>query len=89
MSLVVVMTKDYVQDVYCTKQNYLTHTTINNILTILDVVSHNDDEVISIRTRVLVPESHHVANFMNHDAKLITVFPDRDSLLTISFAANI
>ena len=49
---------------------------------------HNAYEFVTIRASVLVPESDHVSQFMNHNAKLVTVFADRHSLGTVAFPTN-
>lgn len=46
----------------------------------LNVVSDDAYMLVPVRTSVLVPEADDVAEFMNHDAKLITVLPYGDGL---------
>jgi len=55
-----------------------THTHSNS--TWLDVVSDDAYMLVSVRACVFVPEADHVAEFMNHNAKLITVLSDGDGL---------
>lgn len=49
-------------------------------LTRLDVVTYNADVVVSVRSRVLMPESYHVTELMDHDSKLVTVFTNGNGL---------
>lgn len=46
----------------------------------LDVVPDDAYMLVAVRTRVFMPEADHVAKFMYHDAKLITVLSYRDGL---------
>lgn len=48
--------------------------------TFLDVVSDDADVLVAVGPRVLVPEADHVSQFVNHNSKLIAVFPDGDGL---------
>lgn len=51
---------------------------VNN--TWLDVVSDDAYMLVTVRTRVFMPEADHVAKFMDHNAKLITVLSYGDGL---------
>lgn len=42
----------------------------------LNVFPDNADVFISVRSRMFMPKSNHVTQFMHHDAKLVTVFPN-------------
>lgn len=55
----------------------------------LNVVSDDADVLISIGSRVLVPETDHVTQFVHHNAKLVTVFADGYGLGTPSAAAHV
>lgn len=46
----------------------------------LDVVPDDAYMLVAVRTCVFMPEADHVAKFMYHDAKLITVLSNRDGL---------
>lgn len=46
----------------------------------LDVVSDDAYMLVTVRTCVFMPEADHVAKFMYHNAKLITVLSYRDGL---------
>lgn len=48
--------------------------------TLLDVVSDDAYMLVTIRTRVFMPEADHMAKFMYHNAKLVTVLSYRDGL---------
>lgn len=50
--------------------------------TCLDVVSDDAYMLVTVWPSVLVPEADHMAEFMDHDAKLIAVLPDGDGLRT-------
>lgn len=58
------------------------------VLTTHDILPDDIDVVISIRTGVFVPEPNHVSQFVHHNAKLVAIFPDADSLTTISTFTN-
>ena len=53
-------------------------------ITRLDVVSGDSDVLVTVGTGVLVPEADHMAQFMNHDAKLVTVLSNGDGLRAAS-----
>lgn len=53
---------------------------IHTCSTLLDVVSDDAYMLITVRTCVFMPEPDHVAKFMYHNAKLVTVLSDRDGL---------
>ena len=38
---------------------------------------------VAIRSRVLVPETNHVAQFVNHYAELVAILPDTYCLRTV------
>lgn len=42
-------------------------------------------ELVTIRAGVLVPESHHVSQFVDDHAKLVAVLADRHGLGTVPF----
>lgn len=46
----------------------------------LDVVPDDADVVVPVGSGVLVPEADDVAQLMHHDAELVAVLPDGDSL---------
>lgn len=48
----------------------------------LDVVPDNAHMLVTVWASVFVPEANDVAEFMDHDAKLVTVLPNRDGLRT-------
>lgn len=45
--------------------------------------------VITVGARVLMPESNHVTQLMNHYAKLITVFTNGNGLRPIASATHV
>lgn len=55
----------------------------------LDVVSDDAYVLVTVRTCVFMPEADHVAKFMYHDAKLITVLPYRDGLRATTSPSHI
>lgn len=57
-------------------------------LTRHDIFVDNLYMLISIRASMLMPESHHMAQLMNNNPKLVTVFPDRYGLGTVSPLAH-
>ena len=40
--------------------------------------------VVSIGSRVFVPESHHMAEFVNNDAELVTILSDGNRLRSVT-----
>jgi len=42
------------------------------------------DVIVAIRSRVLVPEAHHVAEFVDDDAELVAVFADGNCLSAVA-----
>lgn len=58
-------------------------------LTWLDVIPDDGHMIITIRPCVLMPEANDVAQFMHHDAKLVTVLAYGDSLGTVATTTHI
>lgn len=65
---------------HCIRFHILGTPKVNN--TWLNVVSDDAYMLVSIRTCVFMPEANHVAKFMYHNAKLITVLSYGDGLRT-------
>lgn len=63
--------------------------TFGGYLTRLDVVAYDADVVVSVRPRVLMPESYHVPELMHHDSKLVAVLADGNGLGSASPAAHV
>lgn len=59
------------------------------VFTWLDVLAVNGHMRISVWACVLMPETNDVAQFMYHNAKFVTVFPNGDSLRSPSSAPHI
>lgn len=59
------------------------------VLTWLNVVPDDTDVLVAVRSRVFVPESNHVTQFVHHNAELVAVFPDRYGLWAASAPADI
>lgn len=57
--------------------------------TFLNVILYNYDKFFPVRPRVFMPEADGVTNLMHHNAELVTVLPDRNSLPSIPFTPNI
>jgi hypothetical protein len=57
-------------------------------LTNHDVVSDDCDPIVSIWSGMLVPKTDSVAQFVNNDAKFVTVLANRDCLGAISTFSN-
>lgn len=57
-------------------------------LTDHDVFPNDLDPLVSVRAGVLVPESNHVTQLVNHDTKLVAVLPDGDGLRSIASLAH-
>lgn len=57
-------------------------------LTRHDIFVDNLYMLISIWASMLMPESNHMAQLVNNDPKLVTVFPDRYGLGSISSLAH-
>ena len=49
-----------------------------------DIFKDDLDVIVSVRSRVLVPEAHHVTQFVDDDAELVAVLADRDRLRTVA-----
>jgi len=45
-----------------------------------DIFKDDLDVIVSVRSRVLVPEADHVTQFVDDDAELVAVLADRDCL---------
>lgn len=45
--------------------------------------------IVAIGPRVLVPESDHVTQLVNHDAKLVAVFPNGDGLRAVTTTTHV
>lgn len=58
-------------------------------LTWLDVIPDDGHMIITIRPRVLMPESNDMAQFMHHDAKLVAVLSDGDGLGPVATTTHI
>lgn len=58
-------------------------------LTRLDVVPDDADVFVSVRPRVLVPESDHMTQFVHHDAELVAVLPDGNGLRSSAPATHV
>lgn len=52
-------------------------------LTRHDIVTDDLHMTVAIRSRVLVPETNHVAQFVNHYAELVAILPDTYCLRTV------
>ena len=57
-------------------------------LTLHDVLVDDLDVIIAVRPSVLMPEPHHMAQFVNHNAKFVTVFADGDVLWPVASFAH-
>lgn len=49
-----------------------------------DVVSHDLHVAVAVRAGVLVPEAHHVAQLVHHDAEFVAVLADGDGLGSVA-----
>jgi len=49
-----------------------------------DIFKDDLDVIVSVRSRVLVPEADHVTQFVDDDAELVAVLADRDRLRTVA-----
>lgn len=58
-------------------------------LTWLDVIPDNGHVIVTVRPRVLMPEANDVTQFVNHDAKLVTVLAYGDSLGPVATTTHI
>lgn len=45
--------------------------------------------IVAIRSCVLMPKPDHVTQLMNHNAKLVAVFPDGDGLRPVATATDV
>lgn len=55
----------------------------------LNVVPDDADVLVAVGSRVFVPESNHVTQFVHHNAKLVTVFPNWYGLGSASSPSDI
>jgi hypothetical protein len=62
--------------------------TKQSVLTSHYVLPHNLDVVFAVWTCVLMPEANHMTQLMHHNAKLVTILPNRYSLWTIATLPN-
>lgn len=59
------------------------------VLTWLDVIPYDGHMVVPVRPSVLMPEANDMAQFMYHNAKLVTVLPNGDSLGPVAATTHI
>lgn len=58
-------------------------------LTWLDVIPDDGHVVVTVRSRVLVPEADDVAEFVHDDAELVAVLADGDGLGPVSATTHV
>lgn len=58
-------------------------------LTWLDVIPDDSHMIVTVGPRVLMPEADDVAQFVHHDAKLVTVLADGYSLGPVATTTHI